>query len=69
MIKNTLKVQTYTVMHSAGEKVDGKMVLPYESFTTAPNEVLEEKVKKGWLIKGNSFSKAKSSSRKSARKR
>lgn len=74
MATNKLKVQTYTVMHSGVEKIDGKKVKPYQSFTTAPTEELEEKVKKGWLIHGefnpeSPKSSRRSSSKKSARKK
>lgn len=59
------KKETFTVMHELGEKVDGTNVRPYETFQSVMTPELEEKVKKGYLVKGVLKSSSSGSSKKS----
>jgi hypothetical protein len=58
--------ETYTVMFSEGEVVDGKVLRPYETFKAEPTDELNEKVKKGWLTTPKSVTPSK---KKVAKKR
>lgn len=45
------KTETYIVMHDKGENISGVNIRPYEKFKSISTPALEEKVKKGYLLK------------------
>lgn len=46
------KVETLTVMYDKGENVNGVNIRPYQTFKAEITPEIQEKIKKGFLVKG-----------------
>jgi len=46
------KQETFTVMYDKGEVVNGVNIRPFKTFKSVMTPDLQNKVDKGWLVKG-----------------